>query len=509
MRAKIEFYLGKIYAVLAILMFAFLFYNAMRYSWLNKDLSNEHVYVTTDSFLGNLIGLALVALLVFAIGRLLDGKLAWVDVDRLAIAVSLICMGISIYWIYASCAVPQSDQAILCEKAAQFNNNDFHGLEKGGYIARYRQQLGLVTFLRILYKIFGEQNFRAYQIFSALMIFVLVYSGYRITREVTQKNRKAGVYYLVLALTCAPMYCYVPFVYGEIASTALVLFAVWMMLSACREFRWYKAAAFALALGIAVQLRQNVLIVVVATAIVLVVKCVFSFDKHLLVMLAAVLVGVMIFQIAINVFYASKIPEDSESMPSILWVAMGTSDDADFAGWHNGLNENLFFDMDCDPAASSEAAKEYIAEFIETCSKDPDYAADFFWRKLSAQWSAPMYQGFAMNNRIEGEQDRIAHSAYFGRLGKLLAAEMNIYQIVVYGGILFLLFATWKQWRGIENYVLLIAVFGGFLFSAIWEAKPRYVFPYLLMMLPYAAAGVWQLQNTARSCAGKIRLGQR
>lgn len=37
---------------------------------------------------------------------------------------------------------------------------------------------------------------------------------------------------------------------------------------------------------------------------------------------------------------------------------------------------------------------------------------------------------------------------------------------------------------------IMIAVFGGFLFSLLWEAKTRYVFPYLLMELPYAAMGI-------------------
>ena len=41
-----------------------------------------------------------------------------------------------------------------------------------------------------------------------------------------------------------------------------------------------------------------------------------------------------------------------------------------------------------------------------------------------------------------------------------------------------------------EWYLLLIAVFGGFLFSLMWEAKTRYILPYLFMQIPYMAMGI-------------------
>lgn len=67
---------------------------------------------------------------------------------------------------------------------------------------------------------------------------------------------------------------------------------------------------------------------------------------------------------------------------------------------------------------------------------------------------------------------------------------MNIYQSLIYGGVLvFTIFALKKRYP-LEHHLLLIAVFGGFLFSILWEAKARYVFPYFLIMIPYAAAGI-------------------
>lgn len=67
---------------------------------------------------------------------------------------------------------------------------------------------------------------------------------------------------------------------------------------------------------------------------------------------------------------------------------------------------------------------------------------------------------------------------------------MKAFQLLLYGSIFFLLIIRRRDYNSIESYVLLIAVFGGFLFSLMWEAKTRYVMPYLFMQIPYMAIGV-------------------
>lgn len=101
-----------------------------------------------------------------------------------------------------------------------------------------------------------------------------------------------------------------------------------------------------------------------------------------------------------------------------------------------------------------------------------------------------MYQCIFMNSRVEGEQTALVQSLYEGEGNQRLTDFMNIYQSLIYGGVLaFTIFALKKRYP-LEHHLLLIAVFGGFLFSILWEAKARYVFPYFLIMIPYAAAGI-------------------
>lgn len=115
---------------------------------------------------------------------------------------------------------------------------------------------------------------------------------------------------------------------------------------------------------------------------------------------------------------------------------------------------------------------------------------DFFTRKMLAQWNAPLYQCIVMNGRVTQEQGKIADNIYQQkRLYKWISNYMKVFQLILYASILFLLIVKRKEWGSIEKYALLIAVIGGFFFSLMWEAKTRYVMPYLLMQLPYMAIG--------------------
>ena len=48
------------------------------------------------------------------------------------------------------------------------------------------------------------------------------------------------------------------------------------------------------------------------------------------------------------------------------------------------------------------------------------------------------------------------------------------------------------------RHILAVTIIGGFLFSVIWEAKTRYIFPYYMMMFPMAVQGYQALASECR-----------
>jgi hypothetical protein len=384
--------------------------------------------------------------------------------------------------------------------AVDFKNGDTSSLLKGGYVSVYRQQLGLITFMRILFLIFGQGNYKAFQYMSAFMVFAIVYSGYRIIEILTEGSIRAEAVYLVLMLLCIPMYGYTAFVYGEIISTAFVMIGAWMLLSVIDSFSWWKLIILAASCGMMLQIRRNTAIIAIAFMIVILVKIINRPDWRLMLTGAAVILGLAASQMVINAIYSSYIPNDSVEIPAILLMAMGTHDDIEGEpAWHDGYDMDTYKKYDFDADAAAADARNEIGKFIDKCKESPKYALDFYTLKTNIQWNVPMYQCIVANNCFYDEPDKFADDIYFNGNDVYLENFMNIYQLLIYGGVILLFIFNAKKWNKVEKYVLMIGVYGGFLFSLIWEAKPRYVFPYFIMMIPYAAIGLTELcRNTKK-----------
>lgn len=486
--------MGRVFCILSIALFAALFFFSVTTTWSNPyDLEDEYVYIHQDLLwvnLGSLAGVLLAGSLVFWLGKRQKWKL---NMDAAAVVVSLCASAFSIYWIGAAAAKPQADQLILCECAEAFENGNYERLGRGQYVGIYRQQLGIITFLRLLLKIFGENYITAYQCFNGLMAGVLIFSGYQLIKRYSEDKLSAQGIYLLLMAVCVPMYCYVPFVYGEIASTALAVFGSWLLLWNSEKFSYAKVLLLGIAMGAAVQLRKNTLIFVIAFLIVLGIHLLRGWNYRILVTAAGLLSGVVLLGGYITGIYGRLVPEDSLDTPASCFIAMGVNDDNGMAGWHNYYDQIAFAENDFDVEKTNQAAWKYLQDFFEECRENPEYAADFYYRKIGSQWNVPLYQCLAMNNKIEDSESGLVWSVYYGGLRKPIEEGMNIYQLIIFGGTLSALLFAFRGWKKIDNYVLLITVFGGFLFSVIWEAKSRYVFPYFLIMIPYGAWGIAEL----------------
>lgn len=493
LRKKTEPVCAGLFNGLCVLLFAFLFGNSLVSSWMNHALSDEYVYREQDNLPANLLLLLAALAGLAALFRLARGRITRQNIDRLAVIVSVLSVFISVAWVLASKTMPQADQEEVWRYAVAFNSGDYSGLARGGYVGVYRQQLGIITILRVLdfaASVLHTEGWFLFQLFSALTTGVLVYSGFRVVKLLTDGNTETELLYLLLAFVCAPMYIYTAFVYGESGSTAFAMMAAWMLLECLKAFRLRYLAGLYLSAGLAVMLRTNTLVVMIAFGVVLAVKLVQAADRWRVAVAAALLLAVLTPTLVLNVLYGDKTPADSKPMPAIMHITMGINGEA---GWYNAYNIEQYRANGYDPQAAAQVAKRDLASFLSNCKARPSYALGFYYRKISTQWNAPMYQCIAMNNRIEGEQPRLVRSLYEGRANRWLTGYMNIYQLLVYGGVLAFAVLALKRRGPLENELLLIAVFGGFLFSILWEAKTRYVYPYFILMIPYAAAGIGAL----------------
>lgn len=427
-------------------------------------------------------------------------------------AVCLYTLLFGIWWVGAAKCLPLGDQNSVCTAASQFLDGNYEMLtidsyEKYLYI--HPHQLGLTALLELTFALFGNGNYLAFEYLSCIGATVTVYAGYRITRCLTVR-KEAWIHYLLLATGCFPLLFYVVFVYGEMPSITFSALALLGFL----EYRKHGAGrkrllwlAFAcVTCALACLTRNNCLILLMAFVLILVTTALGERNFRPLV---AALLLVLTFggaRTALRSSYETRSGiELNQGAPMLLYVAMGLQQGEGAPGWSNGyILHNYWGEADFDYETSESLAKQDIKASASEFLHHPKYALRFFLGKFTSEWNDPTYECYAMTH-IGGDEPRgtVAESIFHGKLHTIFVWFMNGYQSLIYGGVfLWILFGFWKK-KDLSVLVLATAIFGGFLFHMLWEAKGRYILPYFVMMLPMAAAGLSELSGRLSRRASK------
>lgn len=483
----------KAFNVLCSILFLVLTIRSINASGYHITIADEHVYYKQDMILLNIVLAVVLLAIIWAWRRILQN----VKSDILVWVISVVMTVISIWWVGASATFPQGDQSILQAYAALMNSGEYTFIEKGSYLGRYIYQLGFVTLIRGLYRIFGNGNYQAVQYMNAFMVPIIVYCGFRIVRILSSANQKIEKIYLFMIMCYIPLYGYVPYVYGEMTSLAFSMLSAWLLLECVNRFSITKALLLGLFMGVAVQLKKNSLIVVIAFMIVIFFYAIEKSNKRILLLCCSLIIGIILCKAAvINGFYGNKIAEDNTTMPASAFMMMGTNSDTVNSGWYNYYTDTTYDAYEADSQKVDKKAKEDLMIFLKESTSNWNNRIAWWTSKMDSMWNVPMQQCLAMNNGIDVEkQSKAAEFIYFGKGNAITQEFMNIWQLLAYIAVLIMLQRKRNVWNKTWYYVLLIAMFGGFLFFMMWEAKSRFVFVYIVMLVPYVAIGINEMME--------------
>ena len=411
--------------------------------------------------------------------------------------VLLYTLCLCVLWVKGAGCIPVGDQASVCAAAEGFRNGDFSMLTRDSYekyLFIHPHQLGLTALIELIFACFGNGNFQAFEYFNCRGAVLCVYAGYGIT-GLLAKDKRGSVYYLLLAACCFPLFFYVTFVYGEIPSITYSLLAVWMFLEYQKREKLWCLAACSIACALACLIRNNSLILLIAFVSIWVIT---GFGKKRWRSFAAAVLLMAVFLLSrfgLRALYEERSGVSlNEGAPMVLYVAMGMQKGEGAPGWSNGYILHAYWGAsEFDGEMASAMAMEDIRASVSGFRSAPLYAAEFYREKFTSQWNDPTYECFAMTHINGWERCGIVNSMYVGKLHALMTWFMNQYQSLIFAGVfLWIVFQYWRE-KPLENQVLLVTVFGGFLFHMLWEAKGRYILPYFVMMLPMAAVGLAEL----------------
>lgn len=489
------------------------------HSYINIMRSMEKVFLCEYNTFGVLFNVLIFTVLLCLVCRLLcciperKGRII------VPVVVAALSFAAALYWVLGSKTYPQADQEYTYKAGlllAQGKGMLLQEPDVASYIQMYQQQLSLAMFYNILFKLTRIESFKILLILNAICVPVIIISVYAITYKITGKYN-CSIIVLMLTASCLPMYFYTSFAYGELISTAFallcVVFAMNIMdglavrfvdMGTGHKVRYILnyAGCFVFAF-FAAMTRLNSIIVMIAISSVVFVKSVSSKRFRGMFVIVAVILGALLPGKLSKTIYAQEL-QGSDGMPSLLWIAMGMQDSDGLCGWTNYYNAVTYEASGYNAQTASQMAWHDIGDRLEYFRDNPGEAVQFYFKKFESQWNCPMYQSVQMNSRLDGQPVPIADNILnFGRLYEYVRAFVNVHQSVVYlfafAGLIIML----TQKKGIESYILCVAVVGGMLFSLLWEAKARYCFPYYIFMFPMAAIAIGGV------CDGSGALGKR
>ena len=184
-------------------------------------------------------------------------------------------------------------------------------------------------------------------------------------------------------------------------------------------------------------------------------------------------------------------------------LTMGLQEGGGAAGWFNRYTER-FFPLDVTAQQQHDVALADLKARLAQMAQSPARTAAFFREKLCSQWTEPT-MGMIWNGALSEHTGALGEAAarFFAREHTALETLLGAFQRAIYAlsavGIVRML-----RDRGRNTLCLLLPLifFGGALYHLIFEAKSQYAFPYIVLLIPVAAAGLCALEEQIRKIQG-------
>lgn len=460
--------------------------------------ASEHITISYNNIF-YIIGLIVIGLIIYFVSNILN-KYLYKDEKKKKLRKILFISAISIYiiadilWTIFVRAPIVGDQVHVNSMGQLFyrgydeeiiNSDTYAGIPLGEYIQAYNQQIPQAFLYSLFFRLIHIDEFGTPRALNVIAIIIILVAIYKIGNMISKKHKVNKVRLMVLFLTFLSLPMLSTFVYGDIPSLAFALLSVYYMM---KFVDYNKLKYFTLATifsMIAYMFRMNSLIFVIATVIYLLFnlftkitsKTVKENIINALLIVIFIVVSIVPAQI-VNDYYINKYNLDkSKEYPNISYILMGMSESWRGNGWYN---EDIGEPALKNPESSKEEYAEKIKDRLTYFSQNMGYTFRFYTMKLASMWSENTYSAVRLNLLHESEDD------YLNVIKEPLTFYQKALLILMCVCSIIVLIQNRKNLSVNVIYLLLIFM-GGFAFHIIWEAKSRYIIPYIVVLIPIAS----------------------
>lgn len=487
-----------------ITLFIVLLTNILFIAKLSRD---EHISIELNSFI-SLLATVLVSVAIYLVCNILKARQKIRAKQILFGIFLLIYLVVQVVFISVKQEIePQADQATTYNFAIAMKNGTIEEEINNGklfdeestnreYAERYKQQLALAFVWQILFRIFNTDKFVLIEVFNVLGNFLTIFSMFFICNEFSKKYNINKYLTIILTGTFVSLIYLVTFVYGDILGLGFAMLGVYCIIKYVSSKKWYFALGSALCCGLAYMLRMNYLIFILAILIYLFLNLIDKssyFDnegideqnikikeiiKRIVVMLCFCIITFMPTSIIEN-YYCKKLNLNSnKSFQLTGYLYMGMSDSSLGPGWYRyDYAKSSFTNYEQANQEFKDGLKERVGYFLH----NPKEAVKFYTKKICSMWAENTYAS-TFYNKVYDEDE--------GLENKTETELIRLYQkaliFIIFGCTLVVLLQKRKNLSN-EILLLLTIFIGGFLFHILWEAKSRYIIPYIIVLIPIAS----------------------
>lgn len=454
--------------------------------------AQESVIFYHDDALINIIMLAVFGILCF----LILPKMKKLSLKTELIFLSVWTLLSGIIWVNSSMVEPTFDSAYVTEYAKKFASGDYSGMGDT-YLQEYPFQLGYIFLTEILYRIvsanFGEPETTIFIQVMNVVLLTLIYNGIVLINHELFEDKRIRHMTVVLLAVCAQPVIFCSFTYGIIPAFAFAVWALYLEILYFKRNKIWIGIVSALCLGIAVMIKNNNYIVMIAMLIIAVIQLLRR--KQLLkdaayVILAGVM-GMSLLPSVISHYEKKSGTELGDSLPYVSWIAMGMCEGFRAPGWYRGTyTTKKFEELNMNQEAMRAYSENLLHERLEYFKENPQYRKDFFYRKFTSQWNETSYQSIWNNTVRKQYKDKGKLSQWVCVDGvDKVKAYMDFYTQLIFWGCLLAVIRCLKKGDFLRISMPLV-VLGGMLYHLLAEAKSQYAISYFIMMIGISAYGL-------------------
>ena len=369
-------------------------------------------------------------------------------------------------------------------------NLTYIGIPLSEYIQAYPQQISLAFIYSLFFRLIQFDVLETLRVLNVIGNLLIVIALYKIGNQLAKKYKTNKVLLLTLILTFISLPMLSTFIYGDIPSIALCLFAVYFMMRYTETKKIRFAVGASIFTMIAYMMRMNSLIFIIATVMYLVLNLINGFMKKELKE-NLINVGVIIVYLVVSMIPATLVQnyyldkydlEKDKRYPSISYFFMGMEESRRGNGWYNeDIAEPALKDPEMAKNEYGNRIKEKLSYFIS----QPGYTFNFYVMKIASMWTENTYS--AVRSNQDGTDMPIEN----------MTGALTFYQkmLLIITCLCSLIVMIQNRKNLSLDVLFLITIFiGGFAFHVLWEAKSRYIIPYILVLIPVASIYINNLE---------------